>query len=92
MDPFPPMAKVSGITTVFLDTGLLRFSISPKTQIKLCFEPKTPDCCLHLLFLPCGSMVPEWGVVCRVVTGSLTYRWALCARCTEPPPGFVYQT
>ena len=31
-DPFSPMAKVTAATTVFPDTGLLRFLLSPKTQ------------------------------------------------------------
>ena len=53
--------------------ALLRFLRSPKTQITLCFNLKIPDCCLNLLFLPCGRMLPEWRVVCREVTGDLPY-------------------
>ena len=30
---FPPIAKVSAVTTVFPVTGLLRFLLSPKTEI-----------------------------------------------------------
>ena len=32
-DPFPPTAKVTAVATVFPYTGLLRFLLSPKTQI-----------------------------------------------------------
>ena len=43
-----------------------------------------PDCCLNLLFLPCcGHMLPRQQVVFRVVTGKLTYCWALYARAVE---------
>ena len=45
------MAKVTTTTTVFPYIGLLRFLLSPKTQIKLCFTLKMPDCCLNLLFV-----------------------------------------
>ena len=44
--------------TVFPYTGLLRFLLSPRTQIKLCFTMKMPDRWLNLLFLPCGRMRP----------------------------------
>ena len=37
LDPFPPMAKVTAITTAFPCAGLLRFLCSPKTHIKLWF-------------------------------------------------------
>ena len=30
--------------------------LSPKTQIKRCFTLKMPDCCLNLLFFPCGEV------------------------------------
>ena len=32
LDPFPPMATVTAVTTVFPCAGLLRFVVSPKTQ------------------------------------------------------------
>ena len=32
-DPFSPMAKVTAVTTLFPDTGLLTFLPSPNTQI-----------------------------------------------------------
>ena len=32
LDLFPPMATVTAVATVFPDTGLLRFLLSPKTQ------------------------------------------------------------
>ena len=32
LDLFSPMAKVTAVTTVFPDTGMLRFWLSPKTQ------------------------------------------------------------
>ena len=35
LDPFSMMAKVTAVTTAFPDTGLLRFLLSPKTQIKI---------------------------------------------------------
>ena len=46
---FGPMAKVTAVTTVFPSTGLLRFLLSPKTQIKQCFTVETPNRCLNLL-------------------------------------------
>ena len=55
-----------------------RFFLSPKPQIQLHFTLKMPDCCLSLLLLPCGGVPPEQRVVCRVVTGDLTYLRALC--------------
>ena len=62
---FPPMTKMTAVTTVFPDTGLLRFLPSPKTQImssnKQCFTLKMPECCLNLLFLPCGRSSPGGG-------------------------------
>ena len=54
----PPMAKVTAITAAFPYIGLLTFLLSLKTHIKLCFTVKMPDCCLNLLFLPCGRMLP----------------------------------
>ena len=66
--PVFPMTKVTTAATVFPDTGLLGFFLSPKTHIRLCFTLKMPHCCLNLLFLPCGRMLPSWWVVCRVVT------------------------
>ena len=51
------MALVTAVTTVFPDTGLLRFLPNPKIQIKRCFTLKMPDCRLNL-FLPCGRMLP----------------------------------
>ena len=33
LDPFSLMAKVTAVSTVFPYTGLLRFLLSPKTQI-----------------------------------------------------------
>ena len=85
-DPFPPTAKLAAVTTVFPYKGLPRFLLSPKTQLKLCFTLKMPDCCGSLLFLPCARLFPQWWVVCRVVTGNRTYEWALCARRAETPP------
>ena len=53
-DLFPPMAKVTTVSTVFSQTGLLRFLLSPKTQMmsenNACFILKMPECCLNLLF------------------------------------------
>ena len=66
------MAKVTAMATVFPYVGRLSFLLSPKTQIKLRFPVKMPDCFANLLFLPCGRMLPSWLVVCRVVTGNLT--------------------
>ena len=44
MDPFSPMAKVTAVATLFPYTGLLRFLLSPKTQVmsdnKLYFPQK----------------------------------------------------
>ena len=45
---------------------------------------------LHLLFLPCGRMLPLLWVVFMVDTGQLSHSWALCLRCAEPPP--MYNT
>ena len=69
LDQFPPMAKVTATTPVFLYIELLRFLPSPKTRIKLCFTLKMLDSRLNLLFLPCRRMLPQ----CRVVTGNLIY-------------------
>ena len=59
------MARVTAVTTVFPDTGLLRFFLSPKTQImssnKLCFCLTMEECRQHLLFLPCGRSSPGGG-------------------------------
>ena len=57
-DPFPPMAKVTAVTSVFPYAGPLGFLLSPKTQIKPRFTLKMPDCCLNLLFLACGRTLP----------------------------------
>ena len=54
------MARATAVTTVFPSAGLLRFLLSPKTQImsekKLYFPLKNPDCCRSLLCLPCGCL------------------------------------
>ena len=55
-------------------------------ELKPCFTLKMPDCCLNLLFLPCGHMLPWCWVAVRVVTGKLPYHRVLCARCAETPP------
>ena len=72
---------------VFPYTGLLRFLLSPKTQImsynKLRVALKMPHCCLNL---PCGHMLPWQWVVFRVVTEKLATYWALCASCAQTPP------
>ena len=51
------------------------------------FPLQMPDCCLNLLFLPRGRMLPRWWVV----TVKLNYKWALCPRCARAvqkrPPG-----
>ena len=77
VDLFSLTAKVTAVTAVFPCTGQSRFLLSPKTQItnepNLCFTLKMSDCCLNLLFLPCGHMLPWRWVVFRVVTGKLTY-------------------
>ena len=78
------MAKVTAVTTVFPHTGLLRFLLGPKTQIKLHCTLKMPDGGLSLLLLPCGGVPPGWGVVCRVVTGDLTR--GRCARAVQKHP------
>ena len=53
---------MTAVSTVFPYTGLLRFLLSAQNQImshsNLCFTLKMPDCCLNLLFLPCGCMLP----------------------------------
>ena len=77
LDRFPSMAKVTAVTTVFPYTGLLRFLLSPKTQIKLCFTLKVPDCCPNLLFLSCGCLLPRRWVVCRVVTGAVRMMYSV---------------
>ena len=63
-DPFSLMAKVTVVSTEFPCTGLPRFLLSPKTQMmsqtNRCFTLKMPDCCLNLLFLPRGHMLPRW--------------------------------
>ena len=88
LDAFPPMAEVSAVTTVFPDTGLLRFLLTPKNQImnssKLYFPLKVPDCCLkkNMLFSPCLRTLPQWWVMFRVVTGELIY----CARAVPKRP------
>ena len=65
LHPLSPMAKVTSVATVFPDTGLLRFLLSPRTQVmsstSRCFTLKMPDCCLNLPFLPCGRGFPGGG-------------------------------
>ena len=80
---------------MFSDMGLLRFLLSQKTQMKRCFTLNMPDCCLNLLLLPRGRMLPEWWVFAgwsretSLTTGRCAktpprgaYR-ALCARCAK---------
>ena len=51
---------------------------------------------LNTLFLPFGQMLSKRWVVFRVVTGKLSYYWALCRNspsclhmlCPPPPPQF----
>ena len=90
LDPFSLMAKGTVITTVFPDIGLLRFLLSPKTEMmsesKPCFTLKMPDCRLNLLVLPCGRSFSSVVGGFRVVTGKLTSKWAQCPRCAETPP------
>ena len=50
LDPFPPMAKVTAMTNVFPYTGILRFLLSPKTQIKL--KRKHPPCASDTVPMP----------------------------------------
>ena len=82
MDPFPPMAKVTAVTTLCPHAGPLRFLLSPKarmmSQNKRCFALQMPDRCLNPLVLPRGRMLPRrWGVF-RAATATPTSCWALC--------------
>ena len=66
LNPFFPMAEMTAVTTVFPDTGLLRFLLRPKTQTtsynKTIFPTKNAeDCCQNLLFLPLGRRSPGGG-------------------------------
>ena len=46
-------------------------------------------CCLNLLFVPCGQMLPRWWVVFRVLMGKRYYDWVLCPCCAGMPPRCV---
>ena len=83
LDPFSPMATVTAITTVFPDTGLLRFSEGPKTQImsqnELCFTLKMPDCCPNLLFCLVDMCFPGGGWL----SGWWRERWLTIGPCAR---------
>ena len=74
LGPFPPTANLTAVTTVFPCTGVLRFLLSPKTQMmsqnKLYFTLQMPDCCLKLRLLPSGRSSARWWVVFRGVYGA----------------------
>ena len=87
MDPFPPVAKVTAVTTVSPYTGLLRFLLSPKTHVMSQNEPcltlKMPECCRNPLEIRCFCPVDVGPPVVgrfRVVTGK-----PACWRCAETP-------
>ena len=65
---------MTAVTTVFSDTELHRFLLSPKTQMmnenKPCFTLKRPDCWSECCFCPVGGAPPV--VAFRVVTEMLT--------------------
>ena len=89
MDPFSPLAKVIGVTTVFPDTGLPQVptqSSNSDNEVKQSmFHTEKATMLsvfyLNLLFLPRGCMLPWWLVVFGVATGKLFYYWALWPRC-----------
>ena len=64
------------MTTVFPDTGMLRSQLKPRFTLKML------DCCLNLPVLPCRRVLPEWWVICRVVTGTN----GCCARSEQKRP------
>ena len=85
LDPFSMMAKVTGVTTVFPDTGLPRFLLSPKTQTmsehKLCFTLTIQNAVSFSIQICCFALwtyAPPVVGGFQVVTGNLTYYWALC--------------
>ena len=65
------------------------------SQNKRCFALKVPGCCQFSIytrwFCPVDACPPRWWVVFWVVTGTLTYCWALCRNAPfvgtpSPPP------
>ena len=80
LDPFPPMAKVTAATTVFPYAGLLRFLLSPKTQIKSCFTLKMPG----LLSKSAAFALRTHASL--VVGGLQSGHGSLKGACAETPP------
>ena len=90
--PFPTLAKVTAVTTVFPDTGLLKSLLSQKAQIKIttfCTEDA------RLLLESADFALEVAWVVFRVVMGKFTYDWALCRNAplriqvtSQPAPAF----
>ena len=75
------------LIVVFLTFSALAQGVN--AQEELYFPLKMPDCCLNLLCLPYGRMLPLWWAVCRVVTGTLNcYRArarTVRTLCTDAP-------
>ena len=90
MDPFPPMAKVTAVTTLCPHAGPLRFLLSPKTQMmsqnKRCFALQMPDRCLNPLVLPRGRMLPRRLGGVQGGHGNANFLWgAVPALCRDAP-------
>ena len=93
LDSFPPLAYVTAVTTMIPYTGLLRFLLSPKTQImsykQLRPTLKMTDGCLNLLLLPCPADIAPplvGGFQCGRWNANLMLGWNanLPALCLHP--------
>ena len=88
LDPFPPMAKVTAVTTVFPCTGLLGTQSKHsdhECNNKLCFALTMPDCSIRC-FCPVDVAPPVVGGVqggrrnANLLLGAMP---ALCPRCAR---------
>mmetsp|Transcript_63819 Transcript_63819/g.106521 ORF Transcript_63819/g.106521 Transcript_63819/m.106521 type:complete len:241 (+) Transcript_63819:245-967(+) len=88
--PVPLTPKVTAVTAVFPDTGVLRVLLSPNTQMmsenKVCSTPKMPDCRLNLLVLPCGRVLPRWWRLFSGLSPESQPTIGRCARAVQKGP------
>ena len=92
LDPFPPMAKVTAVTTVFPYTGLLRFLLrsenrkSDEALKQIVFRTENARMLSESAVFAPWAWLPQRWVAFRVVTQMLTFYWALGPRCAETTP------